>query len=165
MGLWAWLGRRGKDPNPAFKFGVALLQVGAGFGVLVWGSQFAGPDFRVPLVFLALAYLLHTTGELCLSPVGLSQMTKLSPGAVISTVMATWFLSSSWAQWIGGLVAQMTAAETVAGQVLDPSKALATYIHVFGLIGLWGAGAGVLMILFSPWLKRWAHAHEHAVGR
>jgi POT family proton-dependent oligopeptide transporter len=155
--LWAWLGQRGKDPDPAFKFGIALLQVGLGFGVLVWGARFAGPDFRVPLIFLTLAYLFHTTGELCLSPVGLSQMTKLSPPAVISTVMAVWFLSTSWAQWIGARVAQMTATETMAGQVLDPAKALAAYVHVFGLIGLWGAGAGVVMIVISPWLKTWAH--------
>jgi POT family proton-dependent oligopeptide transporter len=158
--VWAWLGRRDRDPNPAFKFGIALIQVGLGFGVLVWGATFAGPDFRVPLIFLALAYLFHTTGELCLSPVGLSQMTKLSPPAVISTVMAVWFLSSSWAQWIGGLVAQMTATETVAGQVLDPAKALSTYVHVFGLIGLWGAGAGVVMLAASPWLKRWMHVRK-----
>jgi len=155
--LWAYLGRRGADPNPAVKFGIALLQVGAGFFVLVWGAQFADADFRVPLVFLALAYLLHTTGELCLSPVGLSQMTKLATGAVISTIMATWFLASSWAQWLGGFVAQLTAAETVAGQVLDPAKVLATYADVFTMIGLWGLGAGVLLLALSPILKRWAH--------
>jgi POT family proton-dependent oligopeptide transporter len=158
--IWAWLGRRGMDPDPALKFGLALLQVGAGFFVLVWGAQFADAAYRTPMIFLILAYLLHTTGELCLSPVGMSQMTKLSPLAVISTVMATWFLSSAWAQWIGGFVAQMTATDTVAGQVLDPAKALATYVRVFFLIGAWGAGAGVLMIAASPWLKRWAHARE-----
>jgi POT family proton-dependent oligopeptide transporter len=159
---WASLGRRGLDPNPALKFGLALLQVAGGFFVLVWGGQFAGSDFRVPMIFLILAYLLHTTGELCLSPVGLSQMTRLSPVLVLSTVMATWFLSSSWAQWLGGLIAQLTATDTAAGQVLDPAKALATYIHVFLEIGLWGAGAGVLMIAASPWLKRWAHGGEGA---
>jgi POT family proton-dependent oligopeptide transporter len=155
--LWAWLGRRGRDPNPVVKFGLALLQVGAGFGVLVWAANFADAGWRVPMVFLALAYLFHTTGELCLSPVGLSQMTKLAPAAVISTIMATWFLASSWAQWIGGLIAQMTATETVAGQVLDPGKALATYVDVFKLIGFWGLGAGVLMLIASPILKKWAH--------
>ena len=162
---WAWLGRRDRDPNPVFKFGLALLQVGAGFGVLVWGAQFADAAYRVPMMFLVLAYLFHTTGELCLSPVGLSEMTKLAPMAVISTVMATWFLASSWAQFLGGIVARMTAQETVAGQVLDPAGALHTYVHVFALIGVWGAGAGVVMIALSPWLKKWAHAHEHlAVG-
>lgn len=155
--LWAWLGTRNSDPNPAIKFGLALLQVGAGFFVLVWGAKFADPAFQVPLIFLALAYLLHTTGELCLSPVGLSQMTKLAPAAVISTIMATWFLASSWAQWIGGIVAQMTAAETVAGQVLDPGKALATYVETFYMIGLWGVGAGVIMIVASPLLRMLAH--------
>jgi proton-dependent oligopeptide transporter, POT family len=155
--LWAFLGRREADPNPAVKFGFGLLQVGAGFFVLVWGAQFADASFKVPVIFLALAYLLHTTGELCLSPVGLSQMTKLAAPAVISTIMATWFLASSWAQWLGGKVAQLTASETVAGQVLDPGKALATYVEVFKMIGVWGLGAGVLMLAFSPILKRWAH--------
>jgi POT family proton-dependent oligopeptide transporter len=155
--LWAWLGRREADPNPAIKFGLGLLQVGAGFFVLVWGSQFADQGFRVPVMFLVLAYLLHTTGELCLSPVGLSQMTKLAAPAVISTIMATWFLASSWAQWLGAKIAELTASETVAGQVLDPAKALATYVDVFRMIGLWGVGAGVLMLVFSPILKHWAH--------
>jgi POT family proton-dependent oligopeptide transporter len=84
-------------------------------------------------------------------------MTRLSPPAVISTVMATWFLSTAWAEWIAGQVARLTAAETVAGQVLDPAGALHTYTRVFGLIGLWGAGAGVAMLVLSPWLKRWMH--------
>jgi POT family proton-dependent oligopeptide transporter len=135
--------------------------VGAGFGVLVWGAQFADASWRTPMVFLALAYLLHTTGELCLSPVGLSEMTKLAPMGLVSTLMATWFLGASWAQYLAAIIAKLTAQQTVAGQVLDPAAALHTYVHVFGLIGMWGAGAGVLFIAASPWLKKWAHAHEH----
>ncbi|MGZ3275262.1 MAG: peptide MFS transporter [Caulobacteraceae bacterium] len=160
-GLWTWLGRRGRDPNPVVKFGLALLQVAAGFGVLVWAAGFADAFWRVPMAFLALAYLLHTTGELCLSPVGLSEMTKLAPAGVTSTLMATWFLGASWAQFLAAIVAKLTAQETVGGQVLDPAAGLRTYTHVFGLIGLWGAGAGVLFLMASPWLKKWAHAHEH----
>ncbi|MDB5440663.1 MAG: peptide transporter [Caulobacteraceae bacterium] len=158
--LWAWLGTRRKDPNPVVKFGLALLQVGLGFLVLVWGTQFHDAAYRVPLIFLAGAYLLHTTGELCLSPVGLSQMTKLSVTAVVSTMMATWFLASSWAQWIGGQIAKLTASETVGGQVLDPEAALHTYARVFRDIGLWGIGAGILMLALSPWLKKWAHGAD-----
>jgi POT family proton-dependent oligopeptide transporter len=158
--LWAWLGRTNRDPNPVMKFGVALLQVGLSFFVLVWGAKFADAGYRVPLMFLAFSYLLQTTGELCLSPVGLSEMTKLAPVAVFSTVMATWFLASSWAQFFAGLIAKMTAQETVAGQVLDPALALHTYGHVFGLIGFWGVMSGVVMIALSPWLKQWAHAHR-----
>ena len=155
--LWTWLGSRGRDPNPVVKFGLALLQVGLGFLVLVYGSQFADGQYRVPVIFLTLAYMLHTTGELFLSPVGLSQMTKLAPQAVIATIMATWFLASSWAQWIGGWVAGLTASETVAGKVLDPAKALQTYNAVFTQIGWWGIGFGVLMLAVSPWLAKWAH--------
>jgi POT family proton-dependent oligopeptide transporter len=155
--LWAWLGARGRDPDPVVKFGLALVQVGLGFFVLVWGASLHDAAYQVPLVFLAVAYLLHTTGELCLSPVGLSQMTKLSPVAVVSTMMAVWFLALSWAQWLGGMVAQLTASETVGGQVLDPAAALVTYAEVFKTIGLWAVGIGIVMLAASPWLKRWAH--------
>ena len=154
---WTFLGRRNLDPNPVVKFGLALLLVGAGFFVVVWGAQFADATYKVPLIFLLLLYFLHTTGELSLSPVGLSQMTKLSVPVLVSTVMAVWFLASSWAQWIGGLIAQMTGAETVGGEVLDPAKALQTYVEVFTLIGAWGAGLGVLLLVLSPWLSKWAH--------
>ena len=162
--IWAYLGRFDLDPNPVFKFGVALLQVGAGFFVLVWGANFADESFRVPLIFLVLAYLLHTTGELCISPVGLSQMTKLSPAATVSTIMATWFLASSWAQYAGGMVAQLTAAETVAGQVLDPAKALETYVGVFEMIGMWGLMLGAGMVVASPILRYLAHEVKAQTG-
>jgi POT family proton-dependent oligopeptide transporter len=156
-GLWAFLGRRGADPNPVIKFALGLTQVGLSFLIIVFGARFADAQFREPLVFLALAYVVQTTGELCLSPVGLSQMTKLSPPLLLSTVMATWFLASSWAQWLGGFVAQLTAAETVAGKVLDPGKALATYVHVYAAAGWITVGLGVALGLASPFLKRLAH--------
>ncbi len=102
MALWAWLGRRKRDPNPAAKFGLGLIQVGLGFFAMVWGASFHDAAFREPMMFLGLAYLFHTTGELCLSPVGLSEMTKLAPAALISTVMATWMLATSAAQFLAG---------------------------------------------------------------
>ena len=125
--------------------------------MLVYGAQFAGPDFKVPLIFLMLAYLLHTTGELFISPVGLSQMTKLATATLISTLMGVWFLSSAWAQWLGALIAQMTATETVAGQVLNAERSFTTYVSVFYEIGLWAIGFGVLLMLASGMLKRLAH--------
>jgi POT family proton-dependent oligopeptide transporter len=155
--LWAWLGTRARDPDPVIKFGLGLAQVGLGFLALVWGAQLHDAAFRVPMLFLALAYLLHTTGELCLSPVGLSEMTKLAPAELISTLMAIWFLASSAAQYLAGLVARLTRAETVAGQVLDPAGALKTYVSTFQGIGLIGLTAGGLLLAASPWLKRLAH--------
>jgi len=155
--LWAWLGARKADPNTALKFALALVQVGLGFWVLVWGVQFADESYRVPLVFLVLAYLLHTTGELCLSPVGLSMITKLSPAAVVSFMMAGWFLSSAFAQYVAGLIAQFTASDTVAGQVLDPGKALATYSDVFWSLGVVAIILGILLGAASFLLKYLGH--------
>ncbi len=106
---------------------------------------------------MGLIYLLHTTGEMCLSPVGLSEMTKLAPAALISTLMATWMLATSAAQFLAGKIAQLTAADTVAGQVLDPGKALATYARIYTEIGFAGIAAGVVMMALSPFLKRWAN--------
>jgi len=155
--LWTWLGRRGSDPNPMLKFAFGLLLVGGSYFVIVAAAPLAGPDFKIPLMIVALAYLFQTTGELCLSPVGLSQMTKLAPAGLVSTLMATWFLGTSGAQVLAAKIAQATAAETIGGQVLDAGKSLSTYVHVFTLIGAWGIGAGVLFLVLSPFLKKWAH--------
>lgn len=155
--LWTWLGRRGRDPNPVLKFAIGLLLVGGSYFVIVASAGLAGPDYKIPLLMLALAYLAQTTGELCLSPVGLSQMTKLAPPVLISTLMATWFLGTSGAQVLAAKIAQLTASETIGGQVLDAGKSLATYVHVFTQIGLLGVVAGVVFLALSPFLKHWAH--------
>jgi POT family proton-dependent oligopeptide transporter len=161
--LWAWLGHRHREPDPLLKFGLGLMQVGFGFLVLVWAAGFADGEFRLPLVFLALAYLLHTSGELCLSPVGLSEITKLSVPALLSTMMAIWFLSSSWAQYLGGFIAQMAGTETVGGQVLDPALALRTSLGVFEIIGWVGVGSGLFFLALSPVLRRLAHGADDTV--
>ncbi len=162
--IWAFLGRRKLDPNPMLKFGFGLVQVGLGFMVVVLGARFADSNFREPMVLLGLLYLLHTTGELCLSPVGLSEITKLSVASVVSFMMAVWFLSSSIAQFVGGKIAALTGAETVGGQVLDPAGALHTSVYWFARIGWAGIGAGALFIVLSPFLKHWAHGINEPVS-
>ena len=161
--LWAWLGQRRAEPDPLLKFGLGLMQVGFGFLVLVWSVGFADDAFRLPLIFLAVAYLFHTSGELCLSPVGLSEITKLSVPALVSTMMAIWFLSSSWAQYLGGFIAQMAGTETVGGQVLDPAAALRTSLSVFEVIGWVGVASGLVFLALSPVLRRWAHGADDIV--
>jgi POT family proton-dependent oligopeptide transporter len=155
--IWAVLGRRGRDLNPVVKFSLGLLQAGASFLLLAWGGSFHDAAFRVPLAFLFFAYALQTTGELCLSPVGLSQMTKLAVTEVLSTMMAVWFLASAWAQWIAAAIGKLTATETIAGIVVDPAKALDGYVHTFFWIGVVGVGVGLGLWALSPWLKHWAH--------
>ncbi len=157
--LWAYLGRRQADPPPMLKFGLALLQVGAGFLFLVWGAQFAH-EYRVPLYFLVGAYLLHTTGELCLSPVGLSVVSRLSPTALVATMLAMWTLSSSWARFIGGKIAAMASSETVGGQVLDPAAALHSALQVFTIIGAAGIAFGVVFLVVGPFIRRWGEDED-----
>lgn len=162
--IWTFLGARGKDPNPVIKFGLALIQVGAGFLLLQWGSTFADGAFKLPLIFLVLMYMLHTTGELCMSPVGLSQMTKLSPASIVSFMMAVWFMAVAIAQWVGGKIAGLAATETVGGQVLDPGAALAASLKVFNIIGLVSVVIGIGFLLLSPILKKWSHGADDTTG-
>lgn len=155
--LWAWLGSRNLDPNPTLKFGLGIIQVGVGFFMLVIGAQFADGQFQVPIIFLILLYMFHTTGELFLSPVGLSAISKLSVYKVLSTMMAIWFLSSAWAQYIGGIIAGMTETESVAGRALSNEAALKASLDVFWILGWVGVGLGVVLSAGSFFLKHMAH--------
>lgn len=155
--LWAFLGKRNMDPNPVLKFGLGLLQVGLGFMIVVWGAGMADSAFQMPILLLGLLYMFHTLGELFLSPVGLSEITKLSLAKVVSFMMAVWFLASSIAQYVGGWIAGLAGTETVGGQVLDPGAALRTSLEVFGMLGVWGMGIGVGFIVLSFFIKGWSH--------
>jgi POT family proton-dependent oligopeptide transporter len=154
---WAFLGRRRRDPDPMIKFGLGLAQVGLGFLVIVWSAGLADGSFRLPLMVLAFAYLLHTTGELCLSPVGLSEITKLAPAVLISTLMSLWFMAISAAEFIGALIARLAGSSTAGGQVLDRHASLVTSLGVFQTIGWAGVGFGVLFLAASPFTHRLAH--------
>jgi POT family proton-dependent oligopeptide transporter len=162
--MWAWLAARGRDPDPTLKFGLGLIQVGLGFLVVVWAQGLADDHFRMPLFMLGLLYLLHTTGELFLSPVGLSEITKLSVKSIVSFMMAVWFLSSSIAQFVGGKIAGLMGTETVGGQVLDPHAALETSLGGFNKLGWAGVGCGVVFIAASFFIKGWANGANEATG-
>ncbi|GAB5465497.1 MAG: hypothetical protein Kapaf2KO_09330 [Candidatus Kapaibacteriales bacterium] len=106
--LWLKLQKSGKEPSTPVKFALGIIQLGLGFFMLVLGVQSSDAGM-VPLFFLLAAYLLHTTGELFLSPVGLSMVTKLSPKKIVAMVMGAWFLSSAMAHHFGGVIATMTS--------------------------------------------------------
>jgi len=154
-GLWPWLERGGRNPTPMAKFGLALLLVGAGFLLLSWGGFFADEHFRVPLVFLLGAYFLNTVGELCLSPVGVSVVSRLAPPAMIAFLLAMWSLSVSWAQFIGGKIAALAATDTIGGQVLDPRASLQTVLQTFAWIGLAGLICGAVFLAAGPLVRAW----------
>jgi POT family proton-dependent oligopeptide transporter len=95
--------------------------------------------------------------ELCISPVGLSMITKLSIARIVGMMMGVWFLSISVAQYLAGLVAQVASVETVGGEVTNLKVSLDTYTGVFSTIGWVSVGIGILLFFLSPLLKRWMH--------
>lgn len=145
--LWVWLGKRGWNPSTPVKFSLALVQLGLGFLVLVWGAQ--SSDGLTPVIFIFLIYLLHTTGELCLSPVGLSAMTRLSVSAMVGLMMGAWFLASGAGNAVAALIAQATAAEGPNGE----SAVLTVYRNV----GLFSIAVAVAMLALSPVLNKMMH--------
>ena len=157
--LWTGLARRGLEPTIPVKFSIALMGVGAGFLFLVFGSTFAGAgsNFQVGLWWLAGLYLIHSLAELCISPVGLSMVTKLSIARVVGLMMGVWFLSISVAQYFAGVVAQFMSVETVGGQVTNLKVSLDTYTSTFTFIAWIAIGAGVLLFLLSWPLQKWMH--------
>ncbi|MBD8469917.1 peptide MFS transporter [Sphingomonas sp. CFBP 8765] len=155
--LWTKLAARGIEPSIPVKFGIALIGVGVGFLFLVWGASMVGPTFKVAIWWLAGLYFIHSFAELCISPVGLSMITKLSIARVVGLMMGVWFLSISVAQYVAGIVAQVASVETVGGQVTNLKVSLDTYAGVFWTIGLVSAGIGVLLLVISPLIKKWMH--------
>lgn len=154
--FWTFLQKRGLEPSTPVKFSLGLIQVGLGFLLLVWAMQTADANGQVALIWLVGAYLLYTTGELCLSPVGLSMITKLSAPRVVGLMMGVWFLSSALGQYVVGLIGQRAAVTSVGGQV-NPIEALTVYSQTFSEVGWFAVGFGIFMLVVSPLLKRGMH--------
>ena len=155
--LWINLAKKGWEPSIQVKFGVALLLVGLGFVVLSWSGSTAGATFRVSLWWLVLTYFLHSIAELCISPVGLSMITKLSIARIVGMMMGVWFLSISVGEYLAGAAAQMASVKTVGGQVTNPELSLNTYLGTFQTGGMMTIGAGVVLLVISPLLKKLMH--------
>jgi POT family proton-dependent oligopeptide transporter len=149
-GLWTWLGRRGLEPSAPAKFGLALIQLGAGFLVLVAG---AATGDLTPVLFIFLIYLLHTTGELCLSPVGLSAMNRLAPAHMASLIMGTWFFASATGNFVAGLIAAATGSERASGAGAGQQVVL----DVYSQIGWIAVAVGVGVLVVSPLIRRLMH--------
>jgi POT family proton-dependent oligopeptide transporter len=155
--FWLWLAKRGWEPSIQVKFGIALLLVGLGFVILAWSKTTAGADARVALWWLVLTYFLHSIAELCISPVGLSMITKLSIARVVGMMMGVWFLSISIGEYLAGAAAQAASVQTVGGQVTNPQLALESYAHTFLVGGETTMVAGVILLAISPWLRKLMH--------
>ncbi len=162
--LWVRLGRMGLEPSASAKFGLGMIQLGAGFLVLVFGATQAGLGELTPVIYIFLIYLLHTLGELCLSPVGLSAMNRLSPANLASVIMGTWFFASAAGNYAAGLIASATGSGSLEGgseEMVPGSQEAIDYMttvsNVYTTIGWVAIAAGVAFIVISPGVKWLMH--------
>ncbi|HEU4705288.1 MAG TPA: oligopeptide:H+ symporter, partial [Sphingomicrobium sp.] len=151
-GLWVTLGRRNMEPSAPAKFALALLQVGAGFLVFVWGANAfpVGDEAKTAVLFVFLLYLLHTTGELCLSPVGLSAMNRLAPAYMASLIMGAWFYMTAVGNFVAGKIGEATGGH-------DGEMTKEGTLAVYNTIGWWTIGIGLVVLALSPIVKKWMH--------
>jgi POT family proton-dependent oligopeptide transporter len=143
--LWIKLAARNLNPSVPLKFGFGLILMALGFLVMVQAAKIATPDDKVGLYWFVLTYFLHTAGELTLSPVGLSTMTKLAPARLYGQVMGLWFVATA----LGNLIAGWYGGE------FDPKENLAEIPNLFMSVAWLGLGAGIIFIVVSPFAKKW----------
>jgi len=153
---WLWVKLGKYNPNTAIKFGMALIFVGIGFGFLVLGIKSTEVG-KVAAIFLVLTYLFHTMGELCLSPVGLSAVTKLSPVKIVGFMMGVWFLATASSEFIASVLANIAAIDTTNGETANIELAKASYLGLFEYLFYAGIGFGILLLILSPIIKKLMH--------
>ena len=152
--LWVTLSKRGLNPPTPMKFAFGVAGVGLGFLALVAGMSFSGPAGLTAVGFIFLIYWIHTMAELMLSPVGLSAVTKLAPARVVGMTMGSWFLFTGLSNFLAGIIAQSTGAETLGGKITDIAAAKATYASVYTNVAWVAIGLSVLMLIASPYLTK-----------
>ena len=155
--LWVWLDKFKLNPNLPVKFALGIIQAGLGFGVLVFGAQFPDEAGKISLWWLVLAYLIHTTGELCLSPVGLSAVTKLAIHRVVGLSMGVWFLATALSETLAMRLGKLAAIDSHSGELNSVSDNLIIYTQLFEFLMWIGIGTGIVILLISPLLKRGMH--------
>lgn len=149
--LWIWLNKRKIEPNTIIKFGLGFIFLGAGYYVLFATRLFADLQGITSLNFFTLALLIITLGELCLSPIGLSIMTKLSTKNLQGMMMGMWFLASAYGQYVAGIIGASLATAKEGSTNYDE---LITYTDGYKQLGLYAVIAGVVLILISPFVKK-----------
>ncbi len=152
LGLfWVWLNRRKMEPNTTQKFGLGFLFLSLAFYVFYSTRFFADQQGLTSLELFTLAYLVITFGELALSPIGLSIMTKLSPKKLQGVMMGMWFLASAYGQYVAGILgAGMASPDPNATAV----EKLATYTEGYKMLALYALISGIILILIAPLVKK-----------
>ncbi len=149
--LWIWMARKKLEPNAVIKFGLGFILLSGGFFIFYSTRFFANLQGITSLDFFTLAYLVITFGELCLSPIGLSLMTKLSPKPLWGMMMGMWFLASAYGQYVAGILgADMVSPDKNA----TATEKLITYTGGYHQLAIYALISGILLLIISPWVKK-----------
>lgn len=148
---WVWMAKKKIEPNSVVKFGLGFLFLGAAFYTFYATRFFAGPDGKTSLDIFTLAYLIITFGELCLSPIGLSLMTKLAPKKLWGVMMGMWFLASAYGQYVAGLLG---AGMATTSENATLTEKLMSYTDGYKQLGLYALIAGIVLIVISPMVRK-----------
>ena len=158
--MWLGLAKRGSEPSTPLKFALAIGQMSLAFLILAFGAGSTASGTKVAMVWYVLNFFFMVTGELCLSPVGLSMVTKLSPKNIVATMMGAFLLAYGASNYLSGLIARWTSAETIGGEIVDFEAALANYTNVYARLGLMALGVAVILYLLTPILESRMHGAE-----
>lgn len=152
--LWVWLSQRKKEPNSVVKFGLGFIGLGLGFLVFFTTRFFADSLGMTSLELFVFGYFIITFGELCLSPIGLSLMTKLAPQPIQGLMMGLWFLASAYGQYVAGLLGAWISSSSAGDTPVDKLLSYTEGYHHFGLVAI---VAGFVLIAISPLVRRLMH--------
>ncbi|MGQ0737831.1 MAG: peptide MFS transporter [Bacteroidota bacterium] len=152
--LWLWMSKKKIEPNGVIKFGIAFLFLAGAFYVFYTTRMFADASGKTSLNVFTIAYLVITFGELCLSPIGLSLMTKLSPKPMWGVMMGMWFLASAYGQYVAGILG---AGMAVAKENATVQEKLISYTDGYKQLAIYAVIAGVVLLLISPLVKKLMH--------
>jgi POT family proton-dependent oligopeptide transporter len=149
--VWLWMAKRKIEPNTVVKFGLAFLFLAGGFWIFYYTKFFAGEDGKTSLGLFTFGWFIITFGELCLSPIGMSAMTKLSPQKTQAVIMGMWFLASAYGQYFAGILGANIAEASENASNLEK---LNVYADGYYQLGIYALVAGVILILISPLIKK-----------
>ena len=158
--LWIALAKKNLNPSSPVKFAIGVALAGLGFLSLVAGMKSSGEIGFTPVIFIFLIYWIHTMGELFVSPVGLSVVTKLAPARIVGMTMGAWFLYSGLSNYLAGVIARTTGAETIGGQMTNVAAAKAGYVDVYSNVGYTALGIALVMLIISPVIKKMMRGAE-----
>ncbi len=148
---WLWMSKRKIEPNTVIKFGLAFLFLAGGFWVFYYTKFLAGADGKTSLGLFTFGWFIITFGELCLSPIGMSAMTKLSPQKTQAVIMGMWFLASAYGQYFAGILGANIANASESASNIDK---LNIYADGYQQLAIYALIAGVILIVISPFIKK-----------